>query len=411
MKHVRFSDTFVITGESRYTASVSRLLKVVEDLLVVGYLRLAVLVVCSSFLMSCTQISPILHTTSDQAQEIDRYLTTLAQRGFSGAVLVAQGDEIIIQKGYGGADKSGEVPITAETVFDTASLSKQFTAAAILHLEEQGLLRVEDTLDQFFRTLPTDKATITLHHLLTHSSGLPGYVYDGDYVPISREAAVERALNAPLQFEPGSRYFYSDTGYGLLAAVVEIVSGQPFADYLHEHLFEPAGMKSTGFAGEDRWADLTVAHGIVNGQSQGSPSAELISWGLRGFGGVLTTVGDLYRWHVALSQYTVLSASSTEKLFTPYIDEGYGDESFYGYGWVVMERPELGTIIWHDGASNAHNGVFLHYVDQDVVVIVLSNKIDGSMGDETFYGIETGFFLGRGLLQNDFSHHPDFTSS
>lgn len=337
------------------------------------------------------------------------YLQVLAENGFSGAVLVAQDGKVILSEGYGLADKQNGIPVTPEIVFDTGSLSKQFTAAAILHLQEQGLLQLTDTLPKFFKDVPPDKTNITLHQLLTHSSGLPEYVYDGDFVEISREAAVQRALAAQLEFEPGTKYMYSDTGYGMLAAIVEVVSGQSFQDYLHQHLFKPAGMEATGFYNEPRWTNLTVAHGYHNDQDLGSAATRPgPAWGLLGFGGVLSTVGDLYRWHLALEQRRVLSAGSVEKLFTPYIDEGNDGESYYGYGWVIMEVPELGKIIWHDGATDSQNAIFLNSVDHRTVVIVLANRIDGVMDDEVFYGTETGFSLGRSILTNDFSEYPDY---
>lgn len=343
------------------------------------------------------------------SDEMDAYLQKLAAAGLSGAALVARDGEILLSQGYGSADLAGTIPATDQTVYDTGSLSKQFTAAAILSLEEAGLLSVEDRLADFFPDAPEEKAEITLHQLLTHSSGLPGYVYDGDYTRLSRERAVGRALNAALLFQPGERYAYSDTGYGLLAAIVEIVSGQPFQEYMQERLFRPAGMESTGFAGDPRWEGKTVAESIVNGRGYGTPAdQEETSWGLLGFGGVLTTVSDLYRWHTALQERQVLSQSSIEKLFTPYVDEGFGDGSQYAYGWVVMEYPGAGTLILHDGASNAHHAIFLHMVDQDTLVVVLSNRIDGDADDEIMYGIDTGFALGNGLVKGHFEELPPF---
>lgn len=165
------------------------------------------------------------------ADEIESFMEILTMHGFSGAVLIAQMGAVVFEGGYGVSNENTGAPITADTVFDCGSLSKQFTAAAVLALEETGDLGVNDRLSHFFADVPSDKADITLHQLLTHSSGLPAYVYDGDFVETDRGQALQLAFAAELESPPGSRYLYSDTGYGLLAIVVEKVSGQPFQTF------------------------------------------------------------------------------------------------------------------------------------------------------------------------------------
>ena len=343
------------------------------------------------------------------------YLDRLKESGFSGAVLVAQNDgndEVVFTDGYGLAGRKNKIPITSKTVFDIGSLSKQFTAAAILHLEEQEKqLQVTDTLTNFFDNVPSDKADITLHQLLTHSSGLPPYVYQGDFVETSRNKAVKLAFDAKLKFSPGKRYLYSDTGYGLLAAIVEIISGQSFQAYLQEQIFNPVGMINTGFYNDPRWQEVTVAHGYNNKKDFGSAATRSVpSWGLLGFGGVLTTVEDLYLWNTALENNRILSQKSTKKLFTPYIKENNEDENYYGYGWVIEKSPEYGKIISHDGATDSQNAIFLKYDDpKRTLVIVLSNRIDGGLfRREIFYGTDTGIILGENILKNNFSNFPDY---
>ena len=346
--------------------------------------------------------------------QIQSYLDRLEESGFSGAVLVAQNDEneeVVFTDGYGLADRKNKIPITPTTVFDIGSLSKQFTAAAILHLEEQGKLQVTDTLTNFLDRVPSDQANITLHQLLTHSSGLPSYVYQGDFVETSRKEAIKLALDAKLEFPPGKQYLYSDTGYGLLAAIIEIVSNKPFQVYLQENLFNPVGMIHTGFYNDPRWQEVTVAHGYNNKKDFGSAATRSgPSWGLLGFGGVLTTVEDLYLWNTALENNHYLSQKSTTKLFTPYIKENNEDESYYGYGWAIEKSPEYGKIISHDGATDSQNAIFLKYDDpHNTLVIVLSNRIDGGLfRRETFYGTDTGIILGENILENNFSDFPDY---
>ena len=343
-------------------------------------------------------------------RQIESYLDQLGEAGFSGAILVAQNGEVIIEKGYGWADVTTEMPITPETVFDSGSLSKQFTAVAILHLEEQELLQLDDTLSKFFDDVPLDKTNITLHQLLTHSSGLPEYVYGDDFIEISRQQAQRLAFEAELETPPGTEYLYSDTGYGLLAAIVEIVSEQSFQVYLKQHLFKPAGMVNTGFYNEPQWAELSVAHGYYNGEDFGS-AATLPGpyWSLLGFGGVLTTGNDLHLWSVALDSNIILTDQSVAKLFTPYVKEFEDGASYYGYGWVVEELPDLGQVVWHDGATNAHNAIMLRYGDSNQTrVVVLSNRIDEDIFNETFYATDSGFILGNNILKNDFDELPKY---
>lgn len=343
--------------------------------------------------------------------QIKTYLDRLEEAGFSGAVLVAQNGEVIFKDGYGLADQNKNIPITPATVFDTGSLSKQFTATAILHLEEQGKLQVTDTLANFFDDVPPDKADITLHQLLTHSSSLPSYVYQNDFTETSRQEAVALAFDAKLKFPPGTKYLYSDTGYGLLAAIIEIVSGQPFQAYLKEHLFNPVGMIHTGFYNDPQWSEITVAHGYNKKKDFGSAATRPgPSWGLLGFGGVLTTIGDLYLWNTALENNLILAEKSTAKLFTPYIKENNEDESYYGYGWAIEKSSEYGKMISHDGATDSQNAIFLKYDDPNkTLVIVLSNRIDGGLfRREIFYGTDTGLILGKNILKDNFSDFPDY---
>ncbi|HVT59544.1 MAG TPA: serine hydrolase domain-containing protein [Thermoanaerobaculia bacterium] len=315
------------------------------------------------------------------ARELDRFLSALGAFGYSGSVLVARGHHLLLHKGYGVADRERRRPYTPATIFDVASISKQFCAAAILKLEMEGRLKVDDPIGKFLAGVPADKAEITLHQLLTHTSGLVDTLGD-EYEPVSREEVIRRALAAPLQGPPGRRHRYSNAGYSLLAAVVEIVSGRPYGTYLRERLFAPAGMRHTGFRLPPDDLPL-LAHGYTADGDWGTPldhpwAADGPFWNLRGNGGILSTTGDLYLWHLALEGETVLSRAAKEKYFTPYVSEGRAANASYAYGWSVSKGPTGGRLISHIGGNNIFESDFRRYVDDGVVLIISSNSFDFS---------------------------------
>lgn len=184
---------------------------------------------------------PILH------DQIDSYLKNLIESGLSGAVLVARNRGIILHEGYGLTNDEDGQPITPDAVFHFGSITKQFTAAAILHIEMQGLLNAGDRNSEYLDDVPADKADVTIHQLLTHSSGLPNHVLQDDFSEIARDDASRQILASDLLVEPGIRVGYSDNAFKLLATIVEIVLGQSWQSYMETNLFAPAGMDNTGF--------------------------------------------------------------------------------------------------------------------------------------------------------------------
>lgn len=269
----------------------------------IGWLAVAV--------ASTAWAAPAAAPAAENVARLDAYLAGLVPFGFSGAVLVARDDQILLEQGYGRADDAAGRDVTAATVFDVCSFTKQFTAAAILALEEQGKLRTEDPLFRHLAGVPSDKSAITLHHLLTHSAGIDDPPAE-DYERAERDDYVRQVLASPLLWKPGSRYAYSNGGYSLLGALVEILSGQSYEQFLDARFFKPLGLSKTGYR-RSRWTAGEVAHGYADGREFGSPldhpgpyhEAEPGRWpgpywALVTNGGVLSTVGDLYRWSRAL---------------------------------------------------------------------------------------------------------------
>ncbi|HYP52315.1 MAG TPA: serine hydrolase domain-containing protein [Pyrinomonadaceae bacterium] len=298
--------------------------------------------------------------------ELNKYLgRAAAESGFSGAVLVARGEKILIHGGYGWADLKKTSRVGKDTRFYIASISKQFAAAAVLKLEEQGRLSVRDSIGKFLKDVPADKSAITLHQLLTHTSGL-GQNYAADGIA-DRDAAVRAVLKAPLKSPPGAQFRYSNDGYNLLAAIVEAASGQTYESFLRRRLLSPAGMSRTGFWGDaTAKGDAPVAQTLKEiGENIRPPN-----WGFRGATGMVSTVEDLFKWWRALSTDKVLKRAGREKLLTPYVETPRGG---YGYGWFAS-RPNQGrAAVWTTGAEDfGHNAIIKSYAD-GTLVIVASN--------------------------------------
>jgi CubicO group peptidase (beta-lactamase class C family) len=316
--------------------------------------------------------SPETVVAGEAGSKMDRWL---ADAGFRGAVLVSKGGAVVLRKGYGMADRENAIAWAPDAVFSVGSITKQFTADAILKLEAQGKVRVEDAIVRFFPDAPPDKRAITIHQLLTHTAGLESD-FAGDYEAVGRDEYAARILASKLRSAPGSTFFYSNAGYSLLGAIVERASGKPYETYLSESLFLPAGMRETGYR-LPKWDPRRIPVGYVNGSRWGRITEKPWApdgpyWALRANGGIHSTLDDLLRWHVALARDAVLPAAETRKLYGRHVREG-ASGSYYGYGWAVSDAPGGGTLVQHNGGNRAYYADFLRYLDQDLVVILATN--------------------------------------
>jgi CubicO group peptidase (beta-lactamase class C family) len=309
------------------------------------------------------------------------YMETVASFGFSGAVLVAKNDSILLRQGYGWSDEERSIAITPETIFDIGSYVKAFTATAIMQLVERAKLNVTDTITRFFKDVPADKKNITIRQLLTHSSGL---VYDDFYDQISqtardsikeRDLYIHRILRFPLGYEPGKGRNYSNTGFALLAAIIEIVSGLPYGKYIEENLFRPAGMYETGYFKPLNY-ETRVAHGYNDGPTDyGFPwttqwEEQVPLWDLIGNGGMLSTVDDLYKWAQAIKANKIISDSTKKNMFAR---NGQGDQA---YGWYWTENKNGPAYVNHpgDAVPQGWNTDFRWYPEEGYIFIVLANS-------------------------------------
>ena len=320
------------------------------------------------------------------AERVRAYLDELETRGFSGVVLVDHFG-VVTSEGMGLADRDAGVEITPETVFDIGSITKQFTAAAILRLEMDGLLSVGDPLSAHLPGLPADKQVITLHQLLTHTAGLVGDL-GTDYEAVDRATYLDRFASTPLFAAPGEIHEYSNVGYSILAAIVEQVTETSYEQYLAEALFAPAQMEQTGYT-LPSWNDASIAVGYAEGAVFGRPNEQPWAddgpyWNLRGNGGLMSTAGDMHRWHEALVGDAILDAAAKDKLYGAHTPEGPGSETFYGYGWALFPTLFDSTLVTHNGGNGIFFADFLRFLAEDVTIFLATNAMEESFDAVAF---------------------------
>ncbi len=332
-----------------------------------------------------TQSAPAAAATDSLAARADAFLQRCAEAGFHGSVLVARGGRPLLDRGYGLADRGAGRPNAPGTVHAIGSITKQFTAAAILKLQELGKLSLQDPLSRHLPGVPADKQDITLHHLLTHSAGFPGAIGD-DRDPVGRDDFVALALATPLESAPGTAYEYSNVGYSLLGAVVEHASGQGYEAFLRERLLVPAGLAHTGYLAAD-WSKAPLAVGYDrDGERWGTMldqphAADGPGWHLRCNGGLLSTTHDMLAWVQALQRHVVLSEASLAQMLAPHVEEGPGSGSHYGYGWALFTTPRGTRLVTHNGGNGIQFADVLWFADEGLFIALMSNASARGMQD------------------------------
>jgi CubicO group peptidase (beta-lactamase class C family) len=314
---------------------------------------------------------------------IDTYLTEASKNGFSGAISVVKNEKIIINKGYGKANKDTKTLNSPNTIFDIGSNTKQFTATAILKLTELGKLKITDSLNQYFTVLPIDKQSITIQQLLTHTAGFSesignDYSSFGKLSEISQKDFFEKLFASKLLSEPGVKYSYSNTGYSILGRIIELASGQSYEAFLNGHLFTPAGMKQTGYL-LPKWDTKQLSHGYNRNVIETEPTitlyqeAEFVNWHLKGNGGINSTQNDMLLWHKALKTNIILTPESFKKLTTPYVPVNSKKTHSYGYGWGVNNSISNAFRIAHNGSNGTFSHTIIWYPEEDIYIVYATN--------------------------------------
>ncbi len=305
---------------------------------------------------------------------------------FTGGVLVAKGDQVLYRQVHGWADRSLMKPLALNSRFRLASVSKQFTAAAILRLQDEGRLSVWDPVCKYIQPCPPAWAPIRLHHLLSHTSGIPDLMARPGWglrrvTPASPEELTADSMRYGLQFPPGTKVRYDNAGYNLLGAVVEKITGMGLHDYLQEAFFKPLGMADTGY--DDDMSDVVMGYANLAGGPTPQPDANVSI--IYGAGALYSTLDDMLIWQRALHRGHVLSPNSYRQMIADHAPEDTPNERgkprrLWGYGVYEKElgrqvRPDFtDNQIFHTGSWSGFRNLVTYQPDADVTVIVLSNN-------------------------------------
>jgi CubicO group peptidase (beta-lactamase class C family) len=316
------------------------------------------------------------------SQKVDALLSGLIETNDPGlAVLVAQDGKILFEKSYGLADREHHVPVIPQTTFRIGSIGKQFTASAILKLQEEGKLSVNDKLSKYIPDFPRGNE-VTLRHLLRHTSGIHSYTEKQGFIEsvtsaVKPDDLINSFKNDPYDFDPGKKWHYDNSGYFLLGRIVEKVSGQSYGDFLQKNFFQPLGMTNSGVYR----AHPGLPHEALGYSLEGAVFTNAVNWDMSWAGGAGTlysTVEDLFRWNEGIFNGRVLDAASLKAAFTPVkISENQvGSGSGYGFGWFINRHRGL-LQIWHGGGLNGFSSYLLRVPDEKCTVAILANAQPG----------------------------------
>lgn len=324
---------------------------------------------------------------TEKIAEIEAYLDAYNQvHRFSGNVIISYGEEPAVIRSYGMANRTHAIANAPHTKFRIGSITKQFTAAAILQLQDQGHLDVHAPIATYLSDYPNGE-TITVHHLLTHTAGIPEYLDPKLFpdlaewmrLPATVEQVVSRFKDLPLEFEPGEKFKYSNSGYILLTQIIEIVSQQTYTDYMQTHFFAPLGMENTGYEVPQAVIPHLAQGYLFVGDDTYMQSAPMDMSLPQGAGGLYSTVADLALWQQSIlgnnPEQQVLSDSSVTLLSTSVVKmDGPGDalDAFYGYG--LVHDSHLGRQrICHDGGIPGFRSMLAYYPGNSLTISLLTN--------------------------------------
>ena len=315
---------------------------------------------------------------------IDEYLSAQAtQNGFMGTALLAREGKPLFVKGYGFANAEWQIPNAADTKFRIGSVTKQFTSMLIMQLREQGKVKLEDSLCTYLQPCPEAWKPVTIHHLLTHTSGIPTYTGLAEWrkvnmVPHTIDQMIGFFRNLPLEWKPGEKYAYNNSGYFLLGVVIEKATGKKYEEALRDMILSPLGMNDTGYD----WTSAIIpkrASGYMGAGAQMTNAAPLDMQQPYAAGSLYSTVGDLLKWDQALYTNTLLPEAAKQIMWTPFLNN-------YAYGWNVRPPSDASYgYKWtaHSGGINGFSSMIIRVPDAKLTAIVLCNNMTTAAGAVT----------------------------
>ncbi|MGH2642466.1 MAG: serine hydrolase domain-containing protein [Chitinophagaceae bacterium] len=324
---------------------------------------------------------------SVNAQSIAQHADSIMQHLYpdnkpGAALLIEKNGKIIIEKGYGLADLKTKTSVTSSTDFRMASVSKQFTAMSIMLLAERNRLSVNDKITKYFTHLPSSLRSITIRQLLTHSSGIWSYE---ELIPDTQKTQVldEDVLNLietkdSAYFSPGTEFRYSNTGYCLLALIVQKVSGVPFAEFIMQNIFQPLKMKnSMEYIEGENIPDRAYGYHWNNGQYHFADQS--VTSATKGDGGVYTSLKDYLKWNNALRKNQLLSKALTDSIFTGHVVVKDGVK--YGYGWFIGKETDGTSCMFHSGESTGFHNIVYRNPQKHLLIVIFSNRDDNAIAE------------------------------
>lgn len=373
------------------------------------------IVFCFAFLLTAivTNATP---SENDTLKKIDDYLSGLAkEKSFSGGLLIMKDGEKIFSKGYGLADKEKNIPFTSSTLASMGSITKAFTAAAILKLVEQKKISLSDNLKKFFPDVPPYKANITIHQLLTHSSGFHEFLQDdkGDYETIDTKEYLRKAFLEPLAFQPGEKAVYTNVGMSILGIIIEKVSGMDYEKFLQQYLFRPAGV-NIGYHYPPATGDV-IAKGYENGNPWGTHQSHFEAagggpyWNLKANGGLEASLDDMYNWVNAVNNHIVLADSLVKMMFTPQIEEhGTNGHYSFGYGCNISKSRRNTKMIANGGSNGIYFARMVRLPDEGVTFYMVTNE--STIGTDKVLPNVTQLYFDGKITRDALNEKPQFES-
>ncbi len=325
------------------------------------------------------------------SKSLDTFLEQqTVQKNFSGTVLIAHKDNILLKKAYGYANYELSVPNTNAIRFRIGSITKQFTAVAIMQLQEKGLLNVNEPLAKYIPNFPNG-SNITLHHLLTHTSGIFNISTLPDIIERAKQSVtlvqeVDFIRGQKAEFNPGDRYSYNNSGYILLTYIIEKVSGKSYGNYLQENIFNPLGMLDSGID-----SPIPIIKNRASGYSKdqtgliNAPYTDM-AW-TAGAGQIYSTIEDMYRWHRALQKGTILTRESILLMQKAHTCDKDRQNECYGYGFYHVPDTKFGVLLGHRGGTLGFKSAYYYYPKHDLTIIILSNFMFAPLKEIILEGI------------------------